>query len=216
MMNDGWVMKKPSINTQDIKPGNLLRFSSNDFGYGLFSIVENLPRFILVKHEARIPSGLNDGENLIISLCTGKKGSYEWESRILGRIKDGNEELLALSHCSDVAWREDRGCISIHAHLPFVFFAFNPSDESRLFEASSPHIQHATILEMTDREAILKTETKAEGSIFKGHLQLGNMTIDVAGKAVEEDQDRYRLQILSLEERDRKLLLDYIYRNCGK
>lgn len=216
MIRYGWVMKKPSINTEDIKPGNLLRFSSKGFGYGLFSIVENLPRFMLVKHEARIPSGLNDGDSLIVSLCTGKKGSYEWESTILGRIHDGKNDLLAISHCSDAVWRDDRGCISIHAHLPFVFFSFNPSDDSRLFESSAPHIQHATILEMTDREVLLKTETKADGSIFKGHLQLGDRTIDVAGKAVEEGGDRYRLQILSLEEHDRKLLLDYIYRNCSE
>jgi hypothetical protein len=96
-----------------------------------------------------------------------------------------------------------------------VFFSFNPSDEGKMFQSTAPSFQQATILEMTDREAVLETSGKAEGKIFRGHIKIGDKTIDLAGKATEEASGKYRLQILSLENRDRKMLLNYIYRTCS-
>jgi hypothetical protein len=209
-------MKNTVLNTETIKVGNLIRFRTDAYGYGLFSLAENLRRFMLVKAETETHPHFQAGDNLDIYLNSEKKGSYSWKSRVLGTIKDNEGELIAISHCPDAKWSTERVCIRTHAHIPFVFFAFNPSDESKLFESSAPDFQKATVLEMTDREALLETEKKINGSIFKGHLQLGDKSIDVAGKATEESNDRYRLQILSLENRDRRLLLDYIYRNCEK
>lgn len=211
-----WIMKNLILNTEDIKAGNLLRFRTDAYGYGLFSLEENLKRFMLVKAEMESSPVFEQGDSLDIYLSSEKKGSYSWQSRVLGKIKDPQGELIALAHCPDAKWSTERICIRTHAHIPFVFFAFNPSDESRMFESSAPDFQKATVLEMTDREAILETGKKIDGSIFRGHLQLGNRSIDVAGKATEESHDRYRLQILSLENRDRKVLLEYIYKNCGK
>ena len=208
-------MKNRKLSTISLKPGTLLRFERTGFVYGLFSIAENLERFILLKPESEIFPPLEEGEHLGMSLCSGKDGAFEWECTVLGRISEKGGSLVAVSHCSDALWRPGKGCITTHAHLPFTFFAFNPSDDSKIFESATPHFLQATILEMTDREAVLETSMKAAGKIFRGHIQIGDRTIDLAGKATEEGLDRYRLQILSLEDRDRKLLLNYIYRNCG-
>ena len=209
-------MKNLILNTETIKVGNLLRFRTDAYGYGLFSLEENTRRFMLVKAETEAIPVFRQGDTLDIYLNSEKKGSYTWQSRVLGNIKDDEGELIALSHCPDAKWSTERVCIRTHAHIPFVFFAFNPSDEGKVFQSCAPDFQKATVLEMTDREAILETDKKIDGSIFRGHLQLGDKSIDVAGKATEESYDRYRLQILGLENRDRKLLLEYIYKNCGK
>ena len=208
-------MKNRKLNTTTIKAGTFLRFERKGFIYGLFTIVENLDRFILLRPESEISPPLEEGENLEMSLCSGKAGAYLWKCSVLGRIHDSEGSLIAVSHCSEAEWRPDKGCITTHAHLPFVFFSFNPSDEGKMFQSTAPSFQQATILEMTDREAVLETSGKAEGKIFRGHIKIGDKTIDLAGKATEEASGKYRLQILSLENRDRKMLLNYIYRTCS-
>jgi hypothetical protein len=133
---------------------------------------------------------------------------------VLGDIIDKEERFLVISHSSDAAWSQERNCVRSTIPLLFEFFSFPHSQDGKIFESSKTHFHSATIIELTDCEAIIETLEKIDGQIIKGHLTLRKATIDITGKISAAGDGRYHIQMLGMEEKDRKMLLDFIYRNC--
>ena len=206
------MKKNKAIHTEDLKTGTILRFYKPSFGYGIFTIAENLQRFMIVRSGIDEAPFLTHGDILDIYLWLEKSGAWEWESRVLGKISD-DEHFIVLSHPKTAEWRNERKCIAAKVDLPFRFFAFHQTDEKRIFESASLRPSYAKIKELTDRFAVIESPEAVHGPVIKGHITLNGRDIEITGIVTNEGNGRTTVAFSGMSDKTRMEILDYIYRS---
>ncbi len=194
--------------TNDIKTNTPIRVYKKGFGYALLTLIENNDLFLICKSPDDFFSYIPENETIECYIWPYPDGSYDFTTTVLGKISSPFPIIL-LKHTDSIVHNPSRQCLRAKVNIPFTFFTFS-INTTKSFSTEDIQWHTGTIVELTDREALLQTSMKPEHFV-KGHLLLGSKDIDITGKVTGSNSSNYEISFVGLDDSDRIAILDYIF-----
>ena len=154
---------KKITKTNDMKPNTHIRVYKKGFGYALLSLIENNDFFLICKSPGDFFNHIQENEAVECYVWPYPDGSYDFSSIVLGKIASPFPIIL-LKHTQSIIYNPSRQCLKAKVNIPFKFFTFSIKTNKN-FSVESIQWHEGTILELTDREALLQTSAKLENFI---------------------------------------------------
>lgn len=199
---------KKITKTNDIKTNTPIRVYKKGYGYALLTLIENNDLFLICKAPEDFYTYIKENESVECYIWPYPDGSYDFSTIILGKIAQPFTILL-LQHTDAITYNPSRQCLRAKVNLPFTFFTFS-INTTKSFSSEDIKWNEGTIVELTDREAVLQTSIPLEHFV-KGHLSLGTKDIDITGKVTGINSTHYDISFVGLDDTDRITILDYIF-----
>ncbi|NMB65646.1 MAG: hypothetical protein GYA16_12345 [Spirochaetes bacterium] len=199
---------KKITRTNDIKTNTPIRVYKKGYGYTLLTLIENNDLFLICKSPEDFFTYIPENETVECYIWPYPDGSYDFTTTVLGKISSPFPIIL-LKHTDSVVYNPTRQCLRAKVKIPFTFFTFS-INTTKSFSSEDIQWHQGTILELTDREALLNTEITPEHFV-KGHLHLGTKDIDITGKVTGINSTHYDISFVGLDDTDRIAILDYIF-----
>ena len=206
------MKKSITFNTENLKKETILRYYKAGFGYGIFILTENLSNFLIVRSDIEEAPFLTHGDIIELYLWSENSGSWEWESRVLGKISS-EEQYIVLSHSDSATWNEERKCIRAKVDIPFHYFSIQQNNDHKIFESEKPDILYGRIKELTDRIAVVESASPIQSSIIRGHVSLNKNDIDFTGVISATKDNITTIEFTGMSDKTRIEILDYIYKS---
>ncbi|MGQ9844011.1 MAG: hypothetical protein ACUVRK_10655 [Spirochaetota bacterium] len=200
-------MKKIS-KTNDIKTNTPIRVYKKGYGYALLTLIENNDLFLICKSPDDLFKHIQENETIESYIWPYPDGSYDFTTTVLGKISSPFPILL-LQHTDSIIYNHSRQCLKAKVTVPFTFFTFS-INTNKSFSSEDIQWHEGTILELTDREAVLHTLTKLEHFV-KGHIHLDTYDVDITAKVTCINNTHYDISFVGLDDTDRIAILDYIF-----
>jgi len=202
-----FIMKKIT-KTNDIKTNTPIRVYKKGYGYSLLTLIENNDLFLICKSPDDFFNHIQENETVECYIWPYPDGSYDFTTTVLGKISSPFPILL-LQHTDSIIYNPSRQCLKAKVTIPFTFFTFS-INTNKSFSSEDIQWHKGTILELTDREAVLHTATKLEHFV-KGHLHLDTKDVDITAKVTGINSTHYDISFVGLDDTDRIAILDYIF-----
>jgi len=202
-----FIMKKIT-KTNDIKTNTPIRVYKKGYGYSLLTLIENNDLFLICKSPDDFFKHIQENETVECYIWPYPDGSYDFTTTVLGKISSPFPILL-LQHTDSIIYNPSRQCLKAKVTIPFTFFTFS-INTNKSFSSEDIQWHKGTILELTDREAVLHTATKLEHFV-KGHLHLDTKDVDITAKVTGINSTHYDISFVGLDDTDRITILDYIF-----
>jgi len=200
---------KKIITTSDIKANTPIRIYKKGYGYSLLSLLENNDLFLICKSSEDFFSNINENDSVECYIWPYPDGSYDFTTAVLGKISSPLPIIL-LKHTDTIQYNPSRQCLKAKINIPFTFFSFSINNTSKTFSSEDITWHKGTIIELTDREALLSTPIQPQHFI-KGYLHLGSKDIDITGKITKANETHYEISFVGLDDSDRIAILDYVF-----
>ncbi|MFC1670381.1 hypothetical protein ACFL20_08300 [Spirochaetota bacterium] len=206
--------------TKAIPINSILRVYKESYGYSKVKIIDINEYFFGAYCDKDFSLSVNDGDIIEAYLWVENIASYEFSLEVIGRLKlseNSNDvpQVLFFRHTDNISWSKDRKCLKAKVNMPIKFFTFNTGEESKSISTEEVSYQYGNIIELSDREALIRESSKPPGNKFlKAHLIIDGKDIELVGrvKPVEKDGETlYDVSFFRMSEEDRGRLLDYVF-----
>jgi hypothetical protein len=207
-------MKKIN-STREVKENTLIRVYKKGFGYSLLTTVENTEYILICRCDRKFLDVIHKGDTLECYLWLHQVSSFEFTTNVVGTMIN-DIPLVMLAHTDNVIRNTERRCLKAEVEIPFTFFTFSVEDSEKNFYTEETTLVNGTIIELSDREAIIKCNFDPEQDyMLKGHMTLEETRIDIIGKiqSVNKNNNENRLSVsfAGLNDEERNLILNYVF-----
>ena len=197
--------------TERIPEGSVLRVYLPGYGYSKLQVFDITTHYLATSADKEFHHHVKDGETLECYLWIENVASYEFKVVVRGRISQG-EPIIFLSHSEDIVRSEKRKCLTAKVSIPLKFFIFSSRETEKRFKSEEIVYHHGTITELSDREFLLEnSEVLSQGSFLCGHIPLNEESLEIVGKIESIEDGKGAIIFTGMNDRDRTLLLDYIF-----
>lgn len=206
-------MMKRLDTTKKIAVKSTIRAYKKGFGYSTLTVIENNDYYLAALSGDDFFKAAREGDTVEAYLWIEGVASYEFVIAIIGKIISG-EPIMFFSHTDEVIRSADRKCLTAQVDIPVSFFTFEPAEAGRGVSSEEIIMHKGKVVLLTDREATIKSDTDLGGGTFiKGSVKLGNNTVELIGKIEPINTSRmiYNVLFTGMHERDRTLILEYIF-----
>ena len=206
-------MKKLNT-TQQIPIDSLLRIYKKGYGYAILTVIDVHQRYIAGECSPDIMPFFSHGDQVDVYLWVEKQASFDFTVQVTGSITIG-EPVLFISHTDAVKQNSERRCLKANVHLPVRFFTLDTGDLDRGMSTEKIVHHSGTIVELSDREAVIECEESiAEEPLIKIHLSFNNRDHEIIGhidKRIQgEHTKKYEVTFTGTPSSLRNELLDYV------
>jgi hypothetical protein len=200
--------------TNDIKPKSLLRIYKKGFGYSKIEVIDINDYYLAALSDIELTASTDAGDKFNAYLWTNNETSYEFDLDVIGKIEN-NFTIIFFSHTNKISWSKKRKCLKLKTRIPSRFFPIDVHDFHKNFSSHGIKLLKGTVIELSDREALLQYSGKLnEGIFIKGHLLTSNGDIDYLGRIdrqmIRGGKQTYRLDLSEMHADDRNRILDFI------
>lgn len=199
---------KKARSTRHLKTNTAIRVYKKGYGYSLLTLIENNELFLICKTAGEFLTGLQDNDSLECYIWPANDGSYDFSTIVLGTLTLPFPIVL-LQHTDSIVYNQSRQCLTAQVSIPITFFTFS-IDTSKSFSSKDIQWNQGTIIELTDREAVIETPVKLDHFV-KGYLHLDAKDIDITGKVANTNDTTAVITFVGLDDSDRIAILDYIF-----
>ncbi len=198
--------------TRKIDENALLRVYKKGFGYSRLSVIEVNEYYIAAFAHAEFMEFINPGDEIDVYLWVEDVASYDFRSKVLGKIEIENR-IVFLGHTEEIEWQRERRCIAAEVDLPIKFFLFDTGDRGKTFSTEKVKFHKGRIIELGDRSARLKcSDSLREEAFYKGHIDINGFDLELIGKcSLTGSEDVYEVTFTGIHDRERNRILDYIF-----
>ena len=200
--------------TKKLIPGSVLRVYKKGFGYSKLSVIEANDYYISLLADPEFSDITDPGDRIDVYLWVERVASYEFSCEVTGKIS-GEHRILFFSHTDRIKRSEERKCLKASVEIPFKFFTFEKGDPDRAMSSGEIIHQSGTIIELGDREAVLRTSSVIpEGHFVFGTITLGENSVRVLSRAQKravEGDHTYDLAYQGMTEKIRNTVLDHVF-----
>lgn len=206
-------MKKIN-STRDIKVDSIVRVYKRGYGYSKVTVIGVNEYFLSTLADGDLRENAVEGD-ILESYLWVENASYEFTLEVLGMF--GRDlSFLFFKHTDDVAWSRSRKCLKAGVQIPLKFFPLEVGDADRNFHAKEIEFQWGTIVELSDREALLHFNGDIKKSKFlRGHFSVDGIAVDVIGRIVshemQDGEAYYHIDFSEMSNRERNKILDYVF-----
>jgi hypothetical protein len=202
---------KNLTSTNRIQKDVILRIYKKGFGYSKLTVIHNEDEYIAARASSELLNNVRDGDKIQVYFWVEDVASYDFSIIVLGRITV-DQSIIFLGHTEDIIRKESRRCLTAHVNLPITFFLVDFNDRSKRISTEEVVHHKATLTELGDREAIVKTSEKLPVETFlKGHILLKDKDIELIGMLELVDEGEYTIAFSGMNDKDRNTLLDYVF-----
>jgi hypothetical protein len=197
--------------TKKIHVDTLLRVYRKGYGYAHMTVVDNTERYFSARTDRDFMDWVEDGDSVECYLWLDNTDSYEFTLEIIGKID--RYSILFFDHTDSISHTKERKCIQAEVEIPVSFFIFTVSDDDPGISTNEIVFHNGTIVELSDREALLKTDVDLPLDGFvKGHSQLAGQETEVVARVDSKSEPGlYRILFEGMSDQERMMILDYVY-----
>jgi hypothetical protein len=201
--------------TKDIIVNSTLRVYKKGFGYSKLTVFDVSAYYIAANADKDFLENTANDDIIEAYLWVEHDASYEFPLQVIGKFSI-DLKIIFFKHTDTIKFNKERKCLMAKVNLPFNFFFFDIGKTIKGFSSSAVKIHIGTIIEISDREAIIKYAGNIEkDSYIKGHISIEGNDIDIIGKAVpaasSSDYGNYKIEFSGMNEKDRNRILDYVF-----
>jgi hypothetical protein len=195
--------------TRKIPLGTVIRLYKKGFGYCRTEILENFDDFIAMKVSIDFINAVNESDKIEAYIAVNAESIIEFKSEVIGKIPR-EPRIIFLGHSDKIVVLEEMKCLKAKTDLPVKFFIID-THEKKNFHSDNISLLDGTVLELSDREALLSTSAEIKPGVFiRGHIPDAN-GVEILGKVVSSaGVNLFNISFESAGEKERNLILDYV------
>ncbi len=211
-------MKKLN-SSHKIQKGTVLRIYKKGFGYSRLQVFESNDLYLSTfAFDSDFLANIKHGDQIDIYIWIENVASYEFKTNIAGFIPAGiisDHGFIFIKHSNTINITKNRKCLKAAVNVPLKFFIFDTDHIEKNFETEEIIFHEGTIIELCDREAVVKcNEVIKEGSFLYGHLSIDAQNLEIIGRIENiagNTDNTLIIKYPGLSEKDRGKILDYIF-----
>ncbi|HOT46755.1 MAG TPA: hypothetical protein PLM53_00045 [Spirochaetota bacterium] len=199
--------------TRKIISGSVIRIYKKGFGYSKITVIDNTDYYLAAMADDDLFNAFHEGDLAEAYIWVEDVASYEFRLQLIGRIVSG-PRVLFFSHTDEIARSTERKCLTATVRMPIKFFMFDPGDTEKGITSEEIVYHEGAVILLSDREATIQTKDDIRKARFlKGHIVINGQIIELVGMvdSLNEPKGIYNVLFASMHEKDRKLLLDFIF-----
>ncbi|HNW30034.1 MAG TPA: hypothetical protein PKN50_16260 [Spirochaetota bacterium] len=199
--------------TRKIISGSVIRIYKKGFGYSKITVVDNTDYYLAAMVDEDLFNAFHEREWSEAYIWVEDVASYEFRLQLIGRIISG-PRIFFFSHTEEIARSNERKCLTATVHIPFKFFMFDPGDTEKGITSEEIVYHEGAVILLSDREATIQTKDDISRSRFlKGHIVINGQIVELVGMvdSLNESKGIYNVLFAGTHEKDRKVLLDFIF-----
>jgi hypothetical protein len=206
-------MKKIN-STRDIKVNSILRVYKRGYGYSKVTVIGVNDYFLSALADGDLRENAVEGD-IFESYLWVENASYEFMLEVLGMF--GRDlSFMFFKHTDDIAWSRSRKCLTAGVQIPLKFFPLEVGNSDRSFNSKEIEFLWGTIVELSDREALLQFDGDIkENKFLKGHFSIDDIAVDIIGRIVsykmQDGKTYYHIDFSEMSDRERGKILDYVF-----
>ena len=195
--------------TRKISQGTVVRIYKKGFGYCRTSVLENCEDFIAMKVSHDFINAVRDMDEIEAYIGLDDDHIFEFKSEIIGKISR-DPWIIFISHSDEIITLKEMKCLKAKTNIPVKFFIIDTHGKKN-FHTDKINLMDGTVLELSDREAILSTNAEITPGVFiRGHLAGGTET-EILGKVVSSSGNNlFNISFESAGDKERNIILDYV------
>ncbi len=199
--------------TRRISNNTLLRVYKKGYGYSRLNIIDINDYYIAALADPEFIQQAKPGDTIDAYLWVEDVASYDFNVKILGKIEI-EQNILFLNHTEEIEWNSERRCLAAQVDLPVKFFLFDAGTKERTFSTEKVRFHQGRVIELGDRTARLQCrDSLSDEAFYKGHININGSDIELVGKCSLTDvDDVYEITFTGMHDRERNILLDYVFR----
>jgi len=208
---------KKLITTKKISTGSVLRVYKKGFGYSILNVIDSNNYYLATVSDKDFFDNVHIGDTLEFYLWVENIASYEFSTKLLGKIDD-EQKILFFKHTENLTRNTFRKCLRATVDLPLKFFPLNKGDEEKNISTENIEYFYGKILEMDDHEFIIFSDNfilkeKDNSKIIKIYFSLNEIKLSLVGKIslLDKKNQKYSFSIINLSEKNQNKILDYIF-----
>ena len=201
--------------TRDIKENSVLRIYKRGYGYSKITVFDVNDYFLAALADRDLIENVVEGDICKSYLWVENEASYEFTLEVLGMF-GRDVSFIFFKHTDDILWSRSRKCLKADVRIPLNFFPLEVGNTGRNFNSKEITILRGTIVELSDREALLQFNGDMKESTFlKGHFSVDNISVDLIGRIVfsrvQDGERYYQIEFSGMSDRERDRILDYVF-----
>jgi c-di-GMP-binding flagellar brake protein YcgR len=207
-------MKKIN-STRDIKVNSILRIHKGGYGYSKITVCDVNDYFLAALADRDLIENVVEGDICESYLWVENEASYEFTLEVLGMF--GRDlSFIFFKHTADIVWSRSRKCLKADVQIPLKFFPLEVGNPRKNFNSKEITILRGTIVELSDREALLQFNGDMKESTFlRGHFSVDTISVDIVGRIVlskmQDGERYYQIEFSGMSDRERDKILDYVF-----
>jgi len=199
--------------TRRIISGSVIRIYKKGFGYSKITVIDNTDYYLAAMAEDDLFNAIHEGDQSEAYLWVEDVASYEFTLQLIGRIVSG-PRILFFGQTEAISRSTERKCLTATVNIPIKFFMFDPGDPEKGITSEEIVFHEGSVILLSDREATIQTRNAIGASRFlKGHVMISGQIVELVGMVdpINESKGIYNVLFAGMYEKDRKLILDFIY-----
>ncbi len=199
--------------TRKIISGSVIRIYKKGFGYSKLTIIDNTDYYLAAMADEDLFNAFHEGDRAEAYIWVEDVASYEFRLQLIGRIVSG-PLILFFGHTEEIARSTERKCLTATVHVPIRFFMFDPGDTDKGITSEEIVYHEGAVILLSDREATIQTKNDISRSRFlKGQIVVNGQVVELVGMVdpLNESKGIYNVLFAGMHEKDRKMILDFIF-----
>lgn len=199
--------------TRKIINGSDIRIYKKGFGYSKITVIDNTDYYLAAMADDDLFHAFHEGDQSEAYLWVEDVASYEFKLQLVGRIVSG-PRILFFGHTDAITRSSDRKCLTATVSIPIKFFMFDAGDTDKGITSEEIVFHQGSVILLSDREATIQTRDAIGGSKFlKGHVVVNGQIVELVGMVdpLHESKGIYNVLFAGMHDKDRKLLLEFIF-----